>query len=265
MKIKRKTAFKYSQCVKTLLLGGLMSLGIAASGTQAESHDEDEIAFSEANIYFELNNTDGDLGIHALIDGDPWKKLVIEDPYERKMLKVKVKGRLRKQGMTEFFFESAEPSFDELEPEDFFERFPEGYYEVEGLSLEGEELESKAYLSHVMPAPAADITVSGVKYADDCDAFVPEVSTPITIAWSPVNSSHPDIGASGDVIVDRYQLVVEIEESETLVYSVDLPPGTTSLSVPEEFISLGEEFKYEILVRESSGNQTAVESCFAIK
>jgi len=265
MKIRQKKVTSKTQRVNTLFLASFISLGIAVPGAQAEFHDEDELAFSEANIYFELNNTDGDLGIHALIDGNPWKKLVIEDPNERKMLNVKVKGRLRKQGMTEFFFESAEPNFDELDPDDFFTRFPEGYYEVEGISLEGEELESEVYLSHVMPAPAAGITVSGVEYSDDCDAFVPEVSTPVTIAWEPVITSHPDLGSSGEVFVDKYQLVVEIEEPETLVYSVDLPPGTTSMSVPEEFISLGEEFKYEILVRESSGNQTAVESCFAIE
>jgi len=39
-----------------------------------------EIPFKIATVYFELNNTDGDLGIHALIDGEPWKKLQIEAP-----------------------------------------------------------------------------------------------------------------------------------------------------------------------------------------
>ena len=51
------------------------------------------------------------------------------------MLNVRVKGRLQKQGLTEFFFESAEPTFDELEPADFFKRFPEGEYEIEGKRL----------------------------------------------------------------------------------------------------------------------------------
>ncbi|GAG89896.1 unnamed protein product, partial [marine sediment metagenome] len=86
--------------------------------------DEDEIAFSEAEIFFELNNTDGDLGVHALIDGDPWDHMEIEDPKERRMLNVRVSGRLRRQGLTEIFFESAEPTFDELTPKRFFRRFP---------------------------------------------------------------------------------------------------------------------------------------------
>ncbi|UCD82196.1 MAG: hypothetical protein JSW26_12455, partial [Desulfobacterales bacterium] len=35
-------------------------------------HHKDEISFDEAKLFFELNNTDGDLGIHALIDGEAW-------------------------------------------------------------------------------------------------------------------------------------------------------------------------------------------------
>ncbi|MCI0529083.1 MAG: hypothetical protein L0Y56_16730, partial [Nitrospira sp.] len=59
--------------------------------------------------------------------------------------------------------------------------------------------------------------------------------------------------------------VLEREGPPTLVLSVDLPPGVTSLEVPESFTNLGEEFKFEILVREKSGNQTAVESCFELE
>ena len=95
-------------------------LGAAAPELWADDDDDDEIPFDEAELFFELNNTDGDLGIHALIDGDAWKRLEIEDPRERKMLDIKVKGRLRRQGLTEIFFESAEPTFDELAPEDSF-------------------------------------------------------------------------------------------------------------------------------------------------
>ena len=91
----------------------------------------DEIPFSEANLFFELNDTDGDLGIHASIDGEPWKKLRIKDPKGRKILDISVKRRLRRQGLTQLFFESAEPSFDELAPEEFFRRFPEGEYEID--------------------------------------------------------------------------------------------------------------------------------------
>lgn len=37
------------------------------------------------------------------------------------------------------------------------------------------------------------------------------------------------------------------------------------MTVPEEFLKLGTEFKHEVLAREESYNQTAVESCFVIE
>lgn len=239
--------------------------------------DDDEIPYDEAELFFELNDTDGDLGIHALIDGDAWKRLKIEDPKGRKMLDVRVKGRLRKQGLTEIFFESAEPRFSELDPEDFFRRFPAGEYEIEGKTLEGQELESEVQLTHVMPA-SAFITVNGEPMAVQCDENTPgfdttEVSAPVTIAWDPVTMSHPDPAGGGagvqppvPVTIHNYEVVLEVDVEElTSTMNVILPPGETSMTVPAEFISLGEEFKYEVLTREKSFNQTAVESCFVLK
>jgi hypothetical protein len=240
-----------------------------------DEDDGDEKPFAEANIFFELNNTDGDLGIHALIDGEPWKRLEIEDPREREMLDIRVTGRLRRQGLTEIFFESAEPPFESddpsevtLSPERFFRRFREGIYEIEGETLKGEELESEVLLTHLLPAPPEDITVSGSPAAEDCDAEdlpIVDGDEPVIIRWEPVTHSHPEIGRTEEEIeVVKYQVVVEREESTLLVFSVDLPPAVTQVEIPADFIALGEEFKFEILVREASGNQTAVESCFVV-
>ncbi|MBI4602326.1 MAG: hypothetical protein HY721_10235 [Planctomycetes bacterium] len=63
----------------------------------------------------------------------------------------------------------------------------------------------------------------------------------------------------------KYQVIVEIEEPEKLVFSVDLPPSVTEVEVPSGFIALSSELKLEILVREASGNQTAVETCFTVE
>ena len=227
--------------------------------------DDDETPFDVASVYAELNDTDGDLGFHGLIDGDGWRRLRIEAPNERGLLNVRVQGRLGRQGLTEFFFESAEPTFDELPPEVFFRRFPEGEYEIEGLTLDGEELESIAEFTHLMPAPAGNVTVSGAPAAEDCDAVLPVVSPPIVIAWDPIIESHPKIGRAGEPVeIEMYQLVVELEEPQELVYSIDLPPDVTQMAVPDGFIALADEFKFEILAREVSGNQTAVESCFVV-
>ena len=234
-----------------------------ADGNGEDEDDDDEGSFEEADIFLELNHTDGDLGIHGLIDGDAWKTLEIEAPDGRQILQLKVKGILRRQGMTEIFFESDEPSFDELAPEKFFKRFPAGVYEIEGRTLEGEELESEAELSHVMPAPAVNVMISGMPAAENCDVDpLPMIPWPVIVSWDPVTASHPDIGETGPVEIAGYQFVVEREEPTLLVFSIDLPPTVTSMRVPGRLLRLGEEFKFEIVAREASGNQTAVESCF---
>ena len=199
------------------------------------------------------------------------------------MLNVYVQGRLRRQGLTEFFFESAEPAFDELSPKRFFRRFPEGNYEIEGMTLEGEERECTVWLSHVMPAPPDGIQLSGMDIdldIVDCEneATVPPVNgtNPVTISWEAVTMSHPDRNGGGAgvqppvrVAIRNYEVVVEVDlevngEEFTSKFSVILPPGETSMTIPAEFIALGNEFKYEVLAREVSFNQTAVESCFVL-
>jgi hypothetical protein len=63
--------------------------------TPAHNHNDETTKHRsrKPGCFFELNDTDGDLGIHGKIDGDEWRRLKIEDPHERKMLDVKVKGR----------------------------------------------------------------------------------------------------------------------------------------------------------------------------
>ena len=135
----------------------------------------------EAELYFELNNTDGDLGIHGKIDGGPWTKIWIKDPNHREMMKVTAKGRLRRQAVTELFFESAEPTFDQLAPKDFFKRFPEGIYKIYGWPQEGKFLVGKSKIRHVMPAPPDGIEISDTMIVlDEVDCedeeTIPEVT-----------------------------------------------------------------------------------------
>ena len=258
----------------------LACAGIAAvpMAVLADDHDdEEEISFEVAELFFELNNTDGDLGIHALVDGEPWKRLTIEDPRDRKMLNVYVRGRLRRQGLTEFFFESAEPTFDELPPRKFFRRFPEGIYDIEGMTLDREERESEVELTHRMPAPAAP-TVNGMPMAEQCDDEepgydAPTVTGPVVIAWPEVVSTHPELGfpqGSPDITIHNYEVVVEAElegqdgEEFVTVFSAVVPPDVMSMTIPAEFIAQTDTFKYEVLAREESWNQTAVESCFEV-
>ena len=244
-----------------------LAAAMSTSTLVVAGDDDDEEPFEEARLFFELNDTDGDLGIHGKIDGDEWKRLEIEDPNERTMMKVRARGRLGRQGLTELFFESAEPTFDDLDPDDFFDRFPEGWYEIEGLTLDYEERESEVYLSHVMPAAPAGVTTVGangpVDSAADCDVEpLPYVDPTggVTIDWNPVTMSHLTLGTPANatlsslgtegVSVLYYEVVVEIDES-AFKTSAFVPADVTEWTFSEDFFDLSEEgeYKYEILVR----------------
>ena len=273
-----------------------------STSTLAIADDDGEEPFDEARLFFELNDTDGDLGIHGKIDGDEWKYLEIEDPRDRKMMHVWVRGRLRRQGLTELFFESAEPPFegeDSLDPERFFKRFPEGEYDIEGITLDGEERESEVYLSHVIPAAPDGITVNGATLPEGCDGELPVINPTggVTISWNAVTMSHAAkwagdedkiaLGEDGPIQVRYYEVVVEVDETDFKSTSI-IPPqdGVNSWTLPEDFFGLSEEgeYKIEILVRTNifdddgelvvvdvdgeeapvPGNKSAVESCFAV-
>ncbi len=257
--------------------------------------DDNEEPFDEGFLFFELNDTDGDLGIHGKIDGGPWKRMEIEGPdgpSERTLLKVRATGKLRRQGMTELFFESAEPKFESDDPEEetldpqvFFKRFAEGEYEIEGLTLDDEELESEVYLSHVIPAAPDNVTVNDIDAPENCDEDLPVVADAtegVTIEWEAVTLSHrakhkstgPDpreivLGTEGPIDVRYYEVVVEIDESDFKSTSI-IPGDETEWEVPGDFFeladgenSMGEdctaedvaandcyaEYKFEILVR----------------
>lgn len=272
---------------KLPLAAATAALMVAPITGNAWWHDNDEeVPFDEAELFFELNDTDGDLGIHGFVDGDEWKYLEIEDPRDRKMMNIWVRGRLRRQGVTELFFESAEPTFDELEPEKFFMRFPEGEYDIEGFTLDWEERESEVYLSHVIPAAPDDVSVNGHPMAslDSCEGEdgadpLPVVSPEdspeeiITIAWEPVEMSHaakhagdPDkiaLGTDGVIEIRYYELVVEIDETDFKTVSIIPGDGDTEWDMTDDFFELAEaeeecpdgsgrmcaQYKYEILAR----------------
>ncbi len=256
---------------------GVLAFGLALAVLPRSAgalEEEEEIPFDVAEIFFELNNTDGDLGIHGMIDGGPWTRINIEDPRDRNLMAIWTMGRLRRQAVTELFFESAEPTFDELDPEDFFARFPEGTYEIEGRRQDRRELESETEVTHTLPAPP-EPTVNTEPLAEVCDDEDPDfkptvVSAPVTIAWPAVTESHPDLGnRSVPVTINNYEVVVEVVlelngEEFASVFSTILPPGERSLTIPAEFLAQGDSFKYEVLAREESFNQTAVESCFVV-
>ncbi len=238
----------------------MAALTLAVAPPPSSAGNGDGTPFDEARLFFELNNTDGDLGIHAEIDGEDWKRLTIKAPDRRKaVLEVQTAGSLRQQGLTELRFESAEPPFTEEPPEEFFDRFPEGGYEISGRTLEGDALNSAVTITHVIPAPPM-FTQPPLA---PCDAPV-VVTPPVTISWLPVSTSHPVLGTPGDVTVERYELAIEREDMGLDFFMV-LPPNITSFPVPTLFTDVPGVVKFEVLVRAEAGNRTAEESCFEIR
>lgn len=233
----------------------MASLGFAPSVVAEE--------LDEAELFFELNDTDDDLGIHMFIDGGPYTRLNVKGPDGRKLLNLRASGRLARQGLTELFTESAEPTFEELSVRKFLRRFPEGDYQIDAADGEGNEFDATVSLSHVLAAPAGNITVNGVAGVENCDVVpLPTASSPVIIDWDPVTTSHPELGASGPVEIVRYQFFAELEENDEIKFGADLPPNVTRFRVPQEILNTGSVFKYEIIARTASGNNTAIESCF---
>ena len=72
-------------------------LAASASLTWAQSTVQE---FEVADLYFELNNTDGDLGIHGSLDGEPWRSIVIRDHRGRLLTSIFAVGQARNQGLT---------------------------------------------------------------------------------------------------------------------------------------------------------------------
>jgi hypothetical protein len=122
-------------------------------------------------------------------------------------------------------------------------------------------------LSHRMAAPPSLIFVQGRPAAESCDAEpLPSVDggLPVIIDWAPVTHSHPTIGKLPPRRVDivRYQFFVE---QAPVKLAIDLSPDVTEFEVPPALVALGGTFKFEIIARTATGNNTAIESGFVVK
>lgn len=137
---------------------------------------------------------------------------------------------------------------------------PEGRYEIAARTEEG-PIEASAVLSHIMPDRPRNIRLNRAPAAESCDDPPPTVIAPVLIDWDPVAQSHPAIGKQGPISIIRYQLFVE---REGIKLSLDLSPAVTEFEVPRAVTDLGKEFKFEIIARTATGNNTAVESCFRL-
>lgn len=238
-------------CLKTLMLLTL-GVGWSVTGWTGGEHDRTTIPFSATKILIEVNATDGDSGLQLFLDGVGWERVGVFDPHGEKIFRVRGKGSVGLQGVTELFFESAEPSFDDLPLDEFLERFPEGQYTFVGRSVDGDRLVSTAELTHNLPA-------GPVLISPEEDAVV--ATNAVIIMWEKVTSQFTGDPLEGEIV--GYQVLVEQEEPVLRVFSADVTADVTMVTVPPEFMLPGVEYKYEVLAIEESGNQTLSERAFS--
>jgi hypothetical protein len=194
-------------------------------------------AFPIAKIYFEYNSSANDLGVHVFLDAEDWNNVKIIHPNGQTIFDVTGKGGWGQLGMTELFFEGAEPNLDEFPLEELLELFPEARYTFQGSPVGGGKLTSRPRLSHAIPAgPVVSSQVSGNQ---------------VVISWTHVTT--PPAG-----FPDRPITIVG--------YQVTLPASASTLTLRAEFVaSLGSgAHPFEVLAIEASGNQTITEGSFVI-
>ncbi len=211
------------------------------------------IQFTQAKIIIEVNATAGDGGIQVSVDGEGWNRLEIIDPDRRTILDVSGKGSVGMTGLTELFFESAEPSFEDLPLDQLLARFRAGNYRFVGTTVDGKPLTGRAALQHNIPAgPTVTSPVNGA-------ALNP--NSPVVVDWNPVTDPFP--GTRLPVTIAGYQVIVErVKPQPLLIFSVHLPATVTKVTVPAEFMQAEAEYIFEVLAIEASGNQTITESNF---
>ncbi|MCI4567068.1 fibronectin type III domain-containing protein [Lysobacter sp. CFH 32150] len=205
------------------------------------------IQFSKARILIELNDTAQDAGIQMLIDGEGWEALEVIGPNGRgTMLEIEASSSVGLIGVTELFFESAEPSLQDLPLEDLLVLFPAGKYLIEGRTVEGQRMVGTTVLSHDIPAGPHVVTPTAGGITDHNNTV---------IDWDPV--ADPPGGKIGG-----YQVIVELPEP-LRIFSVDLPATVTAVKVPAQFLQPGTDYKFEVLAVTKSHNQTITESTFS--
>jgi hypothetical protein len=89
------------------------------------------------DLFIETNATDGDAGLHSFHDGEDWSRTKLRDPKGRLLTDVKARGRLRDFGLTELFFEAAEPVVRRVPVPQVQEAVPRGQVHVEGTHGRG--------------------------------------------------------------------------------------------------------------------------------
>jgi hypothetical protein len=219
--------------------GGGASGAAGKSATTAPTAEaaKKPLRYEDHELFIETNATDGDAGLQQELDGEDWRSTKLRDKKGRALVDVRAKGKLRNFGLTELFFEAAEPSFDEFPFRKFKKRFPEGKYTWRGQTVDGRKLVGSDRLSHLVPdGPVITFPTEGAQV--DPDGF--------TITWEPVTTP-------AGVEIVRYIVIVD---QETRSVELELDGSATSADIPGQVLEPGTELGGEVLAKDKNGNQT---------
>jgi Fibronectin type III domain len=123
--------------------------------------------------------------------------------------------------------------------------FPEGEYRFQGRTVEGDKLLGTATLTHAIPDGPVILTPEEGVLVDPNDAV---------ISWDPVTEP-------AGIEIAGYRVIVERGDRGRNL-SLELPPETTSVLVPPDFLEPGTDYLFQVFAIEAGGNQTISEGVF---
>jgi len=214
-----------------------------------------KVAIATAKLIIEYNSTDDDIGVHGAFDDHGWSELCVYDPNGKQVLAVKPQAQLKDLTMAGIFFESREPPSTEFSFGDLKAKFPEGQYQVSGITFDGKGLTGSATFTHNVPAPP---TITSPLEGDVVS------TTDLVIEWEDVTETID----GNPVTITGYEIIItKVEHTDPHgfsqpIFDVYVPPDRNALSASVEFLEPGTEYELEVLALEVSGNQTITSSSF---
>lgn len=242
-----------------VLLGAMVALILGATAHEPRAQDDGDDGCSSTGgpaeilpatkLFIEHNATDADTGVHGLFDGLDWVKLCIYDPQGRQIFALEPKQQLRRQSISGIFFESAEPPNAEVPIEEFLARFPEGQYAVRGRTLDGKRITGAATFTHAIPAGPV------ITFPQD-SALVP--ASNLVVTWDHVTTTitGEPFNRTGYQVIITKDAPDDPHGFSRPTLDVHVLSSVTSLTVPDQFLEPNTGYELEVLVLETSGNQT---------
>lgn len=208
--------------------------------------DEGKLELEEAQFFIEYNDTDQDAGVQAFFDGEEWEWFDIYNPSGEKIYHFEAFTNAKVIGITEMFFESSEPSFRDMPFNELLALYPEGIYKFVGKTIDGEDVVGETEFTHKIPV-AAVVSTNGA---------VTDPKNTI-ISWQPVTEP-------AGIEIFGYEVIIETEDEDPLRICdfKNLPSSATEITIPVEFLEYDMKYKFEVLVKEISGNQIITETTF---